>query len=263
MRPYVEAFRLSMRRAWSTPGAIALSGLFYVLIMVVFAALWHVATSANHGFVAGYDYQALLWYLMATEAAVMAVPARRIEQIGDAIGDGTVETELLRPTLVLGIRLASELGEGSVQLLACWVFGTIVTYSFVGLPHNVAVVPLAFMSSVLAMVSNFVAVHAFAAVAFWLRDAKATWFLYQKAGVPARRHVVAVAVPAALAHDRLVDLAVLDHGVRTRTPHGRRCGAMAHRGSARLDRGRRRRCLGHLCPRGEAPGGRTMISGVE
>jgi ABC-2 type transport system permease protein len=39
---------------------------------------------------------------------------------------------------------------------------------------------LAAPSLVLAVMCNLVAQHAFAGVSFWIRDARATWFLYQK-----------------------------------------------------------------------------------
>jgi hypothetical protein len=49
-----------------------------------------------------------------------------------------------------------------------------------GAPPDVTTLPLAAVSVVLAVTLNLIAQHLFAGAAFWLSDAKSTWFLYQK-----------------------------------------------------------------------------------
>lgn len=75
MKPYRAAFSSGMRRALNEPGELAVRVLFYVVILVVFAALWKAAVGAAGGPIEGYGYVALLWYVAAAEGAVIATPS--------------------------------------------------------------------------------------------------------------------------------------------------------------------------------------------
>jgi ABC-2 type transport system permease protein len=171
----VSATRLARNPAMLGAGAV-----FYALILVIFSALWHAATPANGGSVAGYDAAALLWYVVAAEAAVTAVKPRLIEMIGSDIASGAIVSEMLRPASVAGLRLAAELGESLVRLGLAWIVGTAIGWALVGPPPDAGAAALALPATVLAVACNLAAQHAFAAAAFWLRDTRATWFLYQK-----------------------------------------------------------------------------------
>jgi len=116
------------------------------------------------------------------EASVIATKPRLIEDIGTDIGTGAVATEMLRPVSVLGLRLAAEMGEAVVRLALALVIGSAFAWLVVG-PPPVGVtllVAVAAPSAVLAVAANLALQHAFAGAAFWLSDAKGTWFLYQK-----------------------------------------------------------------------------------
>jgi ABC-2 type transport system permease protein len=111
---------------------------------------------------------------------VIATKPRLIEDIGVDIGTGAIATELLRPVSVLWLRLASELGEAAVRLVLALAIGTAFTWTVAGAPPAGAAALLALPSCALAVAANLAAQHAFAGAAFWLSDAKATWYLYQK-----------------------------------------------------------------------------------
>jgi ABC-2 type transport system permease protein len=168
------------RRALRQPGELAVRVAFYALILVVFAALWGAATRANGGSIAGYSDRALLWYVTAAEGAVIATKPRLIETIGWDISSGAIVTEMLRPASVVGLRMAAELGEAVVRLAFALVVGAAIAWLYVGPPPSAAGLALAVPSAFLALGCNLAAQHAFAGVAFWLRDARSTWFLYQK-----------------------------------------------------------------------------------
>ena len=67
-----------------------------------------------------------------------------------------------------------------LRLAACCTLGALVATVTVGGPPRPAALALALPSVVIAIACNIVAQHAFAAAAFWLRDAGSAWFLYQK-----------------------------------------------------------------------------------
>ncbi len=174
------AFVLSARRAWADPGTIAVGALFYVIVVAALSAVWRVAADANGGALAGYSAAALTWYIATSESATVSLNVRMIGDLGDDIAAGTIAVELLRPASVLWVRVAAELGRAAARLafMAPLGFG-LATVTAGGPPDAVALV-LAVPAVGLALAANVVAQHAFAASAFWLRNATTAWFLYQK-----------------------------------------------------------------------------------
>jgi ABC-2 type transport system permease protein len=168
------------RGAVAERGALVVTAGFYVIVLVTISALWRSAAEVNGGFVAGYGGGALAWYLATSEAATVGLRLRLIEHIGDDIADGSVAAEMLRPASVVGVRLAAEIGRSLPRVGMCAAVGVVVATVVGGGPPDGAALLLAVPALVLAVVANLAAQHAFAAAAFWVRDARSTWFLYQK-----------------------------------------------------------------------------------
>jgi len=174
------AVRTGAQRVVAEPGALLTGTFFYLLVVGAVTSLWRVAAEANDGTVVGYDATALTWYLALSEAAYMAVNSRMIEEIGDDIVGGEVASEMLRPAPVVGVRLASQLGRALPRLVVNGAAGAVFCLVAVGAPPSAAGLGLAVPALLLAGACNLAAVHGVAAITFWLRDAKSSWFLYQK-----------------------------------------------------------------------------------
>lgn len=179
-RAVLEATRGSARRVWANPSGLFVTFGFYVIVVSVIAALWRAAAAANHGLIAGYSGRSLTWYMAASEAATVALNVRMIEYIGTDISDGSVAVEMLRPASVVAIRLASETGQALGRLVALMGMGTLLCLLVVGAPPSWSGLALAAPALVLAVMCNLAMQHAVAAAAFWTRDARTSWFLYQK-----------------------------------------------------------------------------------
>jgi len=177
--PTVTAWTAA-RRVAAEPGGLAVTLAFYVVVVAALAGLWRVAVDVNGGDIAGYGVLAITWYIAVSEATTVALNTRMIADLGCDIGSGGVAVELLRPAPVLGVRVATELGRTAPRLAACCAVGAMVATLTAGGPPRPEALALAVPSVVLAVACNIVAQHAFAAAAFWLRDAGSAWFLYQK-----------------------------------------------------------------------------------
>ena len=174
------ALATGAQRAVVAPSGLVVALAFYGIVTAILASLWDAAAGANGGAVAGYSAAALTWYVATSEAATVSLNVRTIEEVGDEIASGAVAVELLRPASVVGIRIAAQLGRALPRLAGCALVGLVISRLLGGpVPHATALA-LAAPSLVLAITCNVVAQHAFAGAAFWLRDAKSTWFLYQK-----------------------------------------------------------------------------------
>lgn len=168
------------RRATADRGGLAFAFVFTAIVVGVIGALWRAAAGASGGEVVGYTAAALTWYIATSEAATVALDVRLIETVGDDIVSGAVATEMLRPAPVLGVRMASQLGRALPCLVLCFATGAGVAAVTVGAPPEPAALALAAPSLALAVTCNLLAQHGVAAAAFWIRDARSGWFLYQK-----------------------------------------------------------------------------------
>lgn len=173
------ATRAAGRRAVRDPIQLAVGGAFYLVVTFVLASLWRAAASEN-GQIVGYAASQLVWYVAIAEVCVMTAPTNRIERISQDIVSGDVTSEMLRPASVLGVRLASEVGAvlprfGVNCLLALWL-----AWTMAGPPPSPSGVAWLVVALPCAVLANIVGQHLFAAGAFWLRDGRSTWYLYQK-----------------------------------------------------------------------------------
>ncbi len=178
--PYLAGFASGIRRGLASPDELLVRMIFYGIILVVFEALWHSAMLANGGEIEGYDLQSIVWYVAGAEGVVVATKPRMIETIGDEISSGEVAAALLRPVSFVGFRVSVELGEALVRFAGCMLVAATLGWALVGPPPNAAGVAAYLPSAVLALACNLTCQHAFAGWAFWLQDARAGWFLYQK-----------------------------------------------------------------------------------
>ncbi len=180
MRAYLAGFDRGFRRTIADPGDMAVRVGFFAIILVVMVALWRAAIAAHGGSIGGYDMRSLLWYVFAAQTAVLGVRPRSVEEIGDEIGSGAIAIQMLRPVSVVGLRISIELGEGAARLLTALIAGGMLTWWFAGPPPSAAGLALAVPAVALGCAANVASQHAFGAVAFWLLDAKSSWFFYQK-----------------------------------------------------------------------------------
>ena len=168
------------QRVLAERGGLLVSVAFYLLVTAVLSSLWRLAAHANGGAVAGYTAAAVTWYIATTEACTVSLNIRLISDIGQDIASGAIAVELVRPVSVLGMRVAIELGRVLPRLAICLAAGAALATVVGGAAPRPAALLLVIPSTILAVTTNLVAQHAFAAAAFWLRDAGSTWFLYHK-----------------------------------------------------------------------------------
>ena len=180
MNPYLAGWRLGFLRTIRSPGDMSVRIGFFAIILVVMTALWTAAVDANGGSLHGYTRTSLLWYVFAAQTAVLGVRPRSVEEIGDEIGSGTVAVQMLRPVSVVGLRMSIDMGEACARLIASFTVGALITWLFVGAPPSLPALALAAPAVVLGCAANIASSHAFGGIAFWLLDAKASWFFFQK-----------------------------------------------------------------------------------
>lgn len=175
-----RAVTTAVADASASASTLLVLGAFYLLIVAVLAGLWLTAANAAGGEIVGYSATAFVWYIATSEAAVNALPIRMIEEIGDDIGSERIAVELLRPVSPMWVRAVMQVAGCTVRLAVCGLGGAVLAWMLAGPPPRAASLVLVVPSLLLAVAVNVVVQFSFAAAAFWVRDAKGTWFLYQK-----------------------------------------------------------------------------------
>ena len=180
IRALVVTARVAARQSLADASGLLFTAFLYLAVTAALGSLWRSAAGASGGAVAGYSAVALTWYIATSEAATISLNARLIEQFGEDVASGGVATELLRPASVVGLRVAADLGRALPRLAVCAGVGLLLSRLAAGSPPDAGALALAVPALVLAITCNVVAMHTFAAAAFWLRETRSTWFLYQK-----------------------------------------------------------------------------------
>lgn len=169
------------RRTLANRSGLAATAFFYLVATGVVGSLWRAAAGTTaSGTLVGYDARAFTWYIAISEVAMMALPFRLVENVGDDIAGGEVASDMLRPAPVVGVRIAAAVGGALPRMGACLVVGVTASLLIVGAPPDVATFAFLPVALLLAVVINVATQHAVASAAFWVRDAQSAWFVYQK-----------------------------------------------------------------------------------
>lgn len=180
LRAAFRAGRAELRRSLANPGGLVVSGLFLLVVAGMLSALWGAAAEANGGAIVGYSAGALVWYVTISEITTISQRMQFIDELGEDIGSGRVEAALLRPVPMVLLIWAAQIGGAIPRLAVCCLGGLPLAALIAGAPPSWWALALAAPATVLAVTVNITVQHVFAAAAFWVRSARATWFVYQK-----------------------------------------------------------------------------------
>lgn len=177
LRKYWAFTRVAFGEQRSQRGELNARGLFFCVILAVYAALWRAASEA--GLPLANRPHLLVWYLAVTEWVLLSAPLRHLE-IQEDVRRGDVAYQLSRPVAYPRALLAQCLGTLLVRapLLGVVAFAAAALYTG-EVPHWSALalaVPFGFAASlVLAQLYLILGL-----CAFWLRDATPVYWVCGK-----------------------------------------------------------------------------------
>ncbi|MGH7869578.1 MAG: ABC transporter permease [Candidatus Dormibacteraceae bacterium] len=180
MRAIIAGFGIGLRSVLTDFSSLVMRGGFLLLILVVMSALWHAAIDAHHCSLGGYEISGLLWYVFGAQVAVIAARQRTVEEVGEEIGSGAITVPMLRPVPVVAMWMAMEAGSGFGRIALIFPCGAALTWLLAGPPPNLVCLLLAVPAVIIGGTTNIAFQHAVGGTAFWFKDAKSGWFLYQK-----------------------------------------------------------------------------------
>lgn len=172
--------RASAARTLRSPGELTFVAVFYLMVTTALASLWRATAGAIGGTFGGYSAAELVWYVAATEAITIAVPLRLIDDIGVQIADGRWTDRLLRPIDPLAAGLAEHVGQVLPRLAVCVGLGGVFATIMSGRAPGLVGAGLTVVALVGALAASLTQSYVVAAVAYFWRDTRAAWILYQK-----------------------------------------------------------------------------------
>ncbi|MBS3123235.1 ABC-2 family transporter protein [Candidatus Woesearchaeota archaeon] len=177
---YIEIGKISIYNSLTYLLDFFSGSLFIGLIIFVFIQLWSVVYGSTGGLIEGYTINMMVWYLVLTEAIVTS-PGKILEEIGDEIQTGNIAQNLNKPYNYVGFKYASSMARTWLRFLITFGVGSLVAYIFLGgLEVKFLTLPIVLVSVFLALTLHFLIMVLLGILVFWLEDATATYFIYQK-----------------------------------------------------------------------------------
>jgi viologen exporter family transport system permease protein len=177
MSKYMAFARLGFRQARAEPGELLGRAVFFVVIFVVYSAIWRAV--AESGASVGKEPNEMLWYLAVTEWILMSAPLVQFE-IEEDIRRGDVAYQITRPASWLGARLAHGIGAMAVRAPVLLVVACASAWSFAGPPKRPAGLGIAIALGLLAATVVTLFYVGIGVAAFWLGDIAPAYWIWQK-----------------------------------------------------------------------------------
>lgn len=172
-------FRITLANQWVYTADALFRAAFLALIVLVYVHLW-TRTLATRGSVAGLIARELVWYLVYTEALMLAFP-RFDETISEEVKSGEIAYRLLRPMSYLSFHQAAYLGEMVFRFAANLLVGAAVAWLAIGAPPwDPVALPAVLVLSAGAMVLSFWTFVCLALLAFWVEETRPFFWIYHK-----------------------------------------------------------------------------------
>jgi ABC-2 type transport system permease protein len=177
MNKYFAFAKLGCRQARAEPGELLGRVLFFVVIFVVYSAIWRAV--GESGASVGNQPDEMLWYLAVTEWILMSAPLVQFE-IEEDIHRGDVAYQITRPASWLGARLAHGIGAMAVRAPVLLVVAGASAWTFAGPPKRPAGLAIAIAFGLLAAMVVTLFHVAIGVASFWLGDLAPAYWIWQK-----------------------------------------------------------------------------------
>lgn len=155
---------------------------FMSLIIFIFSQLWGVIYSGTGAqSLGGLTYQQMIWYLVMTEAIVLARP--HVDNLIDQeVKTGDIAYRLNKPYSYLLYHYAAYMAEAVMRLVANFVVGSIIARLMAGaIQISVGSILLFIPAALIGLSIEFFIKVCIGLAAFWVEDTESFTFLYDKA----------------------------------------------------------------------------------
>jgi len=178
-RKYVAISRIQVRAALAYPLDAVGRAIAIVLFVVVFLHLWRATYQVTGRTVAGLGLRDVVWYFAIAEVVMLSQP-RTAPLLAQAVKDGSIAYQLVRPYRFLLFHLSARVGDTLPVLALTLVAGAGAAWLSVGAPPDWRGVALLPVELPLAWLLNFLMSTSIGLLAFVAEDTTAFEWIYNK-----------------------------------------------------------------------------------
>lgn len=178
---YLSVFRITLQNHFAYIADFLTRTVFLLVILFIFTQLWETTFSVSgKEIIAGYTLQKLLWYLVFTEAIVMAMP-RLIDKVETEVKQGDIAYFLNRPLSYIGYHYCGYLAEALIRVtINLWVGGLLIYILYDGIEWTWVTVPTTLLLIISALTLQFLIIMGLSLSSFWIEEVRGYELVYSK-----------------------------------------------------------------------------------
>ncbi len=180
MRKYFAVARVSLQSALTYRAGLFASLLQYAVFLFVFFNLWRAIYAG--GGVMGLSFQQIIWYLCFTELIAYGARATAFRDTTNAVKNGEIVYQLLRPYRFIGFQLAQAAGQIAFKFVCFGALALVTGFVSVGaLPDfPYYALPAMLLSLFAGIAINLCWNMALGLSAFRIEENSGLYFVYSK-----------------------------------------------------------------------------------
>jgi ABC-2 type transport system permease protein len=175
---YTKIFQITILNSFAYLYDMIISSFFMLIIMFIFINLWN-AIYQNSLNIEGFTLPMMIWYLVITESIIFS-ERRFSDHISDDIKTGVVAYNLNKPYNYILFKFMQFIADAILRFVISLVLGGAIAYIMIGPIELSLSTTLSFISMLFALILLFFFVMMIGALAFWIEDTRAFYFIYQK-----------------------------------------------------------------------------------
>lgn len=180
LQKYIIIAKTSLITTFAYPESLITGAILYAMLTIILSMLWRSIYGSGNG-IPGYSINQMIWYLIITEI-VYSSRAISFEDVNSDVKSGNIAYLVNKPYSYIFYLLSNSIGQFGGKLVITIITGIIVGICLVGPLNNlnIAYLPFAVFSGVLAILLNFFMLVILALLAFWTEENKPFRWIYSK-----------------------------------------------------------------------------------
>jgi ABC-2 type transport system permease protein len=177
---YVFIGKITLRNQLAYVVDFFIRSLFLLLILYIFLQLWQ---TTFHGegteTIAGFSFKQIMWYLVITEAMILACPSL-CSRIEEEVKSGDIVFKFVRPISFVVFHYVEYMSEAAIRFVVNAVLGGMLGLIIIGpLDFGLGFVWLPIVA-VFGFTVNFLLNMVLALCSFWVEETRGLEFVYNK-----------------------------------------------------------------------------------
>ncbi len=179
MRKYFDILSTELKNQVAYIPSFMLRNIFFIVIMLIFFALWSVVYSSG-GFNGMFTLNQMIWYLTITECIELS-KSRIYWDVQEEVKSGSIAYTIGRPYNYNLFQIFKSLGTSLIKIVPLLIMGFVIAFILVGfLPNYFKALPFGLIVIIGGVILNTIWYLIIGLFSFWVEDAFPFLLILQK-----------------------------------------------------------------------------------